>query len=247
MEVAKAARRLVPHAILLFVSQESSADVVREALRLGGHGYVHKPYTGSDLPAAIDAALAGRRFVSPSLRFPPDAHAHQHDVIFCSSDGVLLDALAPYIANALNSGDAVIVLVNSSHRDGLLERLRAQGLEVDAAIERGGLVLWDVRDALSAFMVNDWPDAARLSTALRKLIDRAAQGAPGERRRVVACGECAPALWADGKVEAAIQVEHLWDETTKGCGVHTLCVYPSLPDDHSFKRLCAEHTVVYSR
>src|SRR6186997_2574474 len=39
-EVAKRIRTLAPHAKLLFLSQESSPDIVREALRLGAHGYV---------------------------------------------------------------------------------------------------------------------------------------------------------------------------------------------------------------
>ena len=41
-EVAKRIRRLVPHARLLFLSQESSSDIVREALSLGAHGYIQK-------------------------------------------------------------------------------------------------------------------------------------------------------------------------------------------------------------
>jgi DNA-binding NarL/FixJ family response regulator len=247
IQVAKAASNLAAHAKLLFVSQECGTDMVREALRSGGHAYIHKPYADSDLPAAIEAVLAGKRFVSPSLPFRPHTDAHRHDVVICSNDGVLLDALTPYTATALEAGEAVIVLVNPSHRNGLLERLRAQGLDIGADIEQGALVLWDVRDALKTFMVNDWPDAVRFSTVLDELIARAAQGTAGERRRVVACGECAPTLWADGKVEAAIHVEHLWNQTTRSYGVDTLCVYPSLPDDSSFKRLCAEHTAVYSR
>ena len=247
IEVAKAARSLAPRARLLFVSQENSSEMVRESLRFGGQGYVHKPYADSDLPAAIEAVLGGRIFVSASLEFRPGADGHRHEVVFCSSDEALLDALTPYIATVLNAGDAVIVLVNLSHRGSLLERLRVQHLDVAAAAERGTLVLWDVRDALSAFMVHDWPDAARLSAALHDLVARAAQGPAGERRRVATCGECAPALWADGQIEAAIHVEHLWDEATRSFGLDTLCVYPSLPDNHSFKRLCAEHTAAYSR
>src|SRR5688572_28924109 len=41
-EVAKQTRRLAPHARLLFMSQESSSDIVREALGLGAHGYIQK-------------------------------------------------------------------------------------------------------------------------------------------------------------------------------------------------------------
>jgi DNA-binding NarL/FixJ family response regulator len=67
MEVARRLRKLAPAAKILFVSQERSPDVVREALRLGALGYVQKPRAGSDLLPAIDAALEGRRFVSTGL------------------------------------------------------------------------------------------------------------------------------------------------------------------------------------
>jgi DNA-binding NarL/FixJ family response regulator len=58
IEVAKRVRRLAPNARLLFVSQESSPDVVRETFRLGAQGYVHKTRAQSDLLPALEC---GRR------------------------------------------------------------------------------------------------------------------------------------------------------------------------------------------
>ena len=66
-EVAKQIRRLAPHARLLFLSQESAPDIVREALSLGAHGYIQKISAATDLLPAIDAVLGGQRFVSSSL------------------------------------------------------------------------------------------------------------------------------------------------------------------------------------
>ena len=80
-EVAKQIHSLVPRARLLFVSQESSPDIVRKALSLGADGYVQKLSSGTDLLPAIDAALGGQRFVSSSLAFtePADALAPLRD------------------------------------------------------------------------------------------------------------------------------------------------------------------------
>jgi DNA-binding response OmpR family regulator len=249
LEVARRVQKLPNPPKILFLSQESSPDVVREGLSLGAFGYVHKLRARSDLLPAVDAVLEGKRFVSSTLKFSEGTDAHRHEVIFCSDNEVLLDAVASFIVNVLKAGDAAIVLVTRSHRDSLFQRLSTQDMDVAIAIQRGTLVLWDVRDALSTFMVNDWPDAVRLSTALEDLIKRGGKGPSGEQRRVVTCGECAPTLWADGKVEAAIHVEHLWNEVTRSYGVDTLCVYPSLAgsDDEPFKLLCAEHTAVHSR
>jgi len=81
-EVAKQIRSLAPRARLLFVSQESSSDIVRQALSLGADGYVQKLSAGTDLLPAIDAVFGGQRFVSSGLAFtePVDAPApHRHE------------------------------------------------------------------------------------------------------------------------------------------------------------------------
>jgi DNA-binding NarL/FixJ family response regulator len=64
IEVARQVRKLVPESKIVFVSQESSADVVREALSTGAWGYVVKNKGGTDLVAAVDAVLSGMTFVS---------------------------------------------------------------------------------------------------------------------------------------------------------------------------------------
>jgi DNA-binding NarL/FixJ family response regulator len=52
---------------IIFVSQESSPDVVQEALHLGARGYVLKTMAASDLLPAVEAVLEGRQFVSSGL------------------------------------------------------------------------------------------------------------------------------------------------------------------------------------
>ena len=64
-----------PESKILFVSQESSADVVQEALALGALGYVVKAHAGSELLAAVEAVLQGRQFVSSGLSGHSFAHA----------------------------------------------------------------------------------------------------------------------------------------------------------------------------
>jgi DNA-binding NarL/FixJ family response regulator len=67
IEAARRIRKLAPASKILFVSQESSADVVQEALSLGAMGYVVKAHAGSELLAAVDAVCQGRQFVSKGL------------------------------------------------------------------------------------------------------------------------------------------------------------------------------------
>jgi DNA-binding NarL/FixJ family response regulator len=67
IEAARRIRKLAPESKILFVTQESSDDVVQEALRLGALGYVVKTHAGSELLPAVEAVCQGREFVSRGL------------------------------------------------------------------------------------------------------------------------------------------------------------------------------------
>jgi DNA-binding NarL/FixJ family response regulator len=56
--------RLSPNSKILFVSQESSPEVIQEALRLGASGFVTKNRVGVDLMPALEAVLLGGNFAS---------------------------------------------------------------------------------------------------------------------------------------------------------------------------------------
>jgi DNA-binding NarL/FixJ family response regulator len=64
IETARQIRKLVPESKIIFLTQESSPDVVQEALSLGARGYVAKTKAHVDLFAAVEAVLSGITFVS---------------------------------------------------------------------------------------------------------------------------------------------------------------------------------------
>jgi DNA-binding NarL/FixJ family response regulator len=64
IEAARRIRSLVPDSKIIFSTQETSSDVVQEAMRLGAWGYVFKTHAATHLPLAIDAVLSGTQFVS---------------------------------------------------------------------------------------------------------------------------------------------------------------------------------------
>ena len=66
IEAAKHIRELAPRTAILFLTQDSSPEIVEEGLRLG-LGYVIKVDAG-ELLAAIDEVLQGRTFVSRTVR-----------------------------------------------------------------------------------------------------------------------------------------------------------------------------------
>jgi DNA-binding NarL/FixJ family response regulator len=64
LEAARCIRKFSPQSIILFLSQESSADVIEEALSIGALGFVIKACAGRDLMVAVEAVLRNQQFVS---------------------------------------------------------------------------------------------------------------------------------------------------------------------------------------
>jgi len=226
--------------------------------------------------AAVEAVLEGRQFVSRGLSGHSFANAkdeqatdacheealpsfvlrkteitRSHEVEFYSDDAAFVAGFTRFIEAALEAGNAVIVVATDSHRKSLLQRLQEHGVDI-AAVEQGRYVSLDVADTLSTFMVNDLPEPARFLKVAGNLVAAAAKASKGERPRVAACGECAPTLWEQGKADAAVEVEHLWDKIAKNCNVDILCGYvlnsfQREQESHIYERICAEHSAVSSR
>jgi hypothetical protein len=231
---------------------------VEAALQAGAIGYVLKS-DATELPIAVETILQGKQFVSGSLtvhdsRMRLDHYVatvtHRHEVAFYADNASLVDGYAHFIESALNMGNAIIVVVTELHRASLLPRLEADGVDVPAAIEQGSYIPLDAADAISTLTVKDMPDPVRCAKVIGDLVMGAAKGVGGEHGRVAVCGEIAPTMLSKGNVEGAITLEHLWDEITRGYGVHTLCGYVwsdsrSKENNPIWKRICAEHTAVH--
>jgi len=258
IEAAKRICQVSPSSKIVFLSQNHDLDVVRAALGTGALGYVLKTDARRELLPAVDAVLRSRQFVSSSLQGheSTDTSGEKiprcHEVLFYSDDTLFLDSFARFIAVALKAGDAAIVVATESHREALALRLKTQGVNVDAATQQGTYIQLDVAKTLSTFMVNDMPDTARFFEIVGGVIQAAAKAAKGEHSRVVACGECSPLLWAEGKPDAAIRLEQLWDSVGTAFKVNILCGYAlssfhGEEDEHVFQSICAEHSAVYSQ
>jgi len=229
LEAGRRIRKVSPNSKILFLSQESSADVVREALSLGAFGYVLKSRAQSDLLPAVEAVLRGEQFVSSAMKFGDGVNArpaHRHELLFFSDEAVLLDNFARVVGAALNTGNAAIVVATPSHREGLLERLRKQGLDVGRAIQKGNYIALDVAESLSAFMVDGLPDPVRFLRGISGVIATAKKAANAKQPHVVVCGEGIAVLLAEGKTDAAIRLERLCDEVASTHEIDVLCAYP---------------------
>jgi len=257
IEAARQIRQLSPNSGIVFLSQNSDLDVVRAALGTGTLGYVLKTYARHELLPAVDAVLGGKQFFSSSLEGyeftdgSGEKAPHRHEVLFYSADTVLLDKVTRFIAAALKAGNAAIVLATKAHRDSLLQRLKAEGVDTDGALHQGTYVSLDAADTLSTILVNDLPDPVRFFAGIGGFIEAAARAANSEEPRVVMFGEAVALLQAEGNADAAIRFEQLGNDLAKTHKVDILCAYSlssfhGKENKHAFQSICAEHSAVYS-
>lgn len=272
IEVARQVRDVSPNSKILFLTQESSPEILQAALNVGAQAYVLKSHMSEELLLAVDAVLQGRHFVgsglSPSasnesddnrpanfLRpvAPPLPHRQtSHIAASYPDEASLVSDFVRFIETALKAGNPIIAIATKTHLESIQQRLEASGWDVSAAIEDGSYISLTASDVLSTFMVDGWPQSSRVLNAVADLVNRAVQTAKCEDPRVQACGEMGPTLLAQGNGGAAIQLEHLTNEIAKSCDVDILCGYmvndiQAGENRQIFERICAEHSAVYSQ
>ena len=163
-----------------------------------------------------------------------------HFVQFYEGDTFLVDEVSRFIGSGLQAGDAGIVIATPAHREALQARLQPP------AGDPGSYIVLDAREMLSRFMHGGSPDEQRFQDSIGALVrDAARNGA----RRVRAFGEMVAVLWEEGKPEAAIRLEQLWNDLAKRHSFSLFCAYPMRAfarsdDAKGFMHVCAEHTHV---
>jgi DNA-binding NarL/FixJ family response regulator len=257
----EAARRIFdqhPAAHILFVSEHRSWEIAEAALATGARGYVLKSDAGRELPLAMHAVVTGERFVSPRLGGAPlldDAdsarrtRSPRHEAAFLSDESALLDRFADFVEGALKSGSVCLAYPTAAHRAPLEARLTTRGVNLASVVREGRFVADDAVAAMSGFLVDGWPDEQRFWVAATGIFMKAARAAKGPGARVAAFGECAPELWRDGRGDAALRLEQLWDEFARTYDLEIFCGYSWPPAAHTeddvFKDICAQHSTVH--
>src|SRR5581483_7614909 len=158
--------------------------------------------------------------LAPRLQWS-EMHVSDHFVQFYETDDFLLHSLSEFIATGLETGDACIIIATSAHRQGLEERVQAEGLDLTQI--HGQYIPLDAGETLAQFMVDgEGPDPDRFTQVIGNLIMQASKG----QRRVRAFGEMVALLWAEGNRLAAICLEELWNELQNKIAPFSLfCAY----------------------
>jgi PAS domain S-box-containing protein len=172
-----------------------------------------------------------------------------HVAYFYQESDSLLEALSNFIGGALAAGNGAVVIATKMHREGLQRRLTARGLDIPKDSKEGRYVELDASELLSKIMVEGMPDSGRFEAIVGGAIVGTKACAKAVHPEIAAFGEMVSLLWTEGKVEAAIRLEQLWNELAKKHVFSLRCAYPVTnfngeKNSQPLMRVCAEHSAV---
>ncbi len=246
-QAARALRQHGSRARIVFLTMHRTDEFVSAAMSAGGHGYVLKSRIYSDLASAIGHAFDGRRFV-PFLTSLSRLVGGQHAVQFHMNDRFFLDEVSQFVGSMLRAGEPVVVVAGEAIRGGVADRLHAQRVDLERLTSRRQFVAHDSSLALSRVMHGGRPDRDSLAEIVDDLERTRVAAAHRPTSRLTIVGDMSVALCRNGDVDAAIEVERIWDDLTTGLPFFTVCGYPVDCFEHGgaelFGRVCAAHSAV---
>lgn len=167
-----------------------------------------------------------------------------HAVAFYQ-ENELAALVGDYLHSAITDGGTAVLIATPDHRTLVSGWLSRAGIDLSEARADGSYVLLDADDAMSRFIINGQPDAAAFWEIMSPVL--AAAGSKHGPVRVF--GEMVAVLWQNGMVDAAIEVEALWNEISRQYPFGLLCAYPAdtVTDEaqsDSLAQVCHAHSAV---
>ncbi len=178
----------------------------------------------------------------------PSGPSGCHVVQFYRDDRELVELATGYLADGIRDGEVVVVTATASHRQAFDTALTARGIDVAAARTSGSYVLLDAEDTMRRFLVADWPDPVAFETTMGTLFRVALHAG----RPVRAYGDMVALLWDAGHINAALELEALWNSLASQLSFSLFCAV----DDKSVAgeahrdaaaKLCRLHSAVLGR
>jgi MEDS: MEthanogen/methylotroph, DcmR Sensory domain len=146
-----------------------------------------------------------------------------HVVQFYGHDDELAERVTGYLLGTLGHGGAAVIIATAGRRREFEARLTSAGVDLAAAGESGAYLVLDADDMVREFIAGDHLDRAGFSRAIGGLMQAAGAGG----RAVRAYGETVAMLWDAGFVNAAVQLETLWNELSRTYSFSLFCGYPA--------------------
>jgi signal transduction histidine kinase len=144
----------------------------------------------------------------------------EHFVQFYDSDDALSASISAYVADALRSGQAGLVVATPEHRASIESRLAADHIDLEAERAARNYVALDAAETLARIMSGNLPSEDQFSTIIGSVLRDLGCGP----RRVAIYGEMVGLLSRSGRNDAALRLEEFWNDFQRhrnfslGCG-----------------------------
>jgi signal transduction histidine kinase len=169
-----------------------------------------------------------------------------HAVQFYDSPQFLYAAVANFVGAGLCLGQPALIVARPENHKGFKDALDVSGIDVEAVLRSGDLVLCDAHEMLASFMRGSQIDEQRLAEQLTAAVQHMLRG-----RAVVirAFGEMVDILVQDGNEAAAVQLESAWNQVSQDFECEVLCGYSIknfYTDTHTqfLAQICEQHSRV---
>ena len=174
-----------------------------------------------------------------------EAHQH-HAVQFYDDETTLYATVSGFLSQGLVDEQPAILIATPAHCGPILDELQGRMLDVEQARQSGDLIVLDAGEMLAQFMRDDVPSADAFESTVGDLIRRLLVKR-SKPTLIRAYGEMVDVLWKDGKPDAAIRLEILWNRLADRFGFALLCGYSMghfYKQTDRFEDVCRQHAHV---
>ncbi|MGZ6565061.1 MAG: MEDS domain-containing protein, partial [Solirubrobacteraceae bacterium] len=158
--------------------------------------------------SGLNVKADGAKKREPWDRVVADAAPGEHIVQLYQDQDFLNRAVCRFAGAAIANGEGLILVPTLTHWNAFRPRLEAEGVDVEAARERGQLTVVDADECLPRFMRDGMPDSPVFLGLAADVIGRARAG--GRYQKVRWWGEMVNVLWEQGNVAASMSLEDLF-------------------------------------
>jgi hypothetical protein len=171
----------------------------------------------------LERQVGGVRKCEPWDRVVADAAPSDHIVQLYQDQDFLNRAVCRFAGAALANGEGIILVPTLTHWNAIRPRLEAEGVDVEAARERGQLTVVDADEFLPRFLRDAMPDSPVFLGLAADVIGQAR--AAGRYQKVRWWGEMVNVLWERGDVAASMNLEDLFDQLAKKHDIAIFCSF----------------------
>ena len=187
--------------------------------------------------------------VDPGRDPAPDrrAPAANHVVHFFDEQDALIQNASAFLAGGLLRGAPAVVIITPERGEAMKQKLREMGVDVARASAAKQLVMLDSTVTVETLLTDGMPDPQRFREVIGAQV--AAMGEIWRPFQLLAFGDMVDVLYARGDVEAAIELEALWDELAHRHGFALYCAYDAHQFSHdshraAFDAICRHHDLI---